>query len=55
MPCWNLGFRLGALYDWNEVKSTVLPIVGIAWKNPGVSSLGTVIKSGTHREKSVLF
>ena len=43
MPAWNLGFRLGALYDWNEVKSTVLPIVGIAWKNPGVQGFSAMI------------
>ncbi len=43
MPLWNLGFRLGALYDWNEVKSTVLPIVGIAWKNPGVKGFSAMV------------
>ncbi len=43
MPGWNLGFRLGALYDWNEVKSTVLPILGIAWKNPGVKGFSAMV------------
>ncbi len=43
MPAWNLGFRMGALYDWNEVKSSVLPIIGIAWNNPGVQGFSAMV------------
>ncbi len=53
LPSWNTIVRVGALYNWNEVTSSVLPILGIAWRNPGAvgfsAMIGIPLTSVTYR------
>lgn len=50
---WNMMFRLGAAYSWNEVTSRVFPLVGVNWggrRGSGLSvALGVPLTAVTYR------
>jgi hypothetical protein len=43
LPEWNMMFRLGAAYSWNEVTSRVFPLVGVNWGGRGGSGLSAAV------------
>jgi hypothetical protein len=43
LPEWNMMFRLGAAYSWNEVTSRVFPLVGVNWGGRGGSGLSVAV------------
>jgi len=53
IPEWNLMFRLGAAYSWNEGTSQVFPLVGVDWGGrggPGLSvAVGIPLTAVTYR------
>jgi hypothetical protein len=53
MPEWNMRFRLGAAYSWNEVTSQVFPLAGLIWgqgRDTGLSvALGVPLTAVTYR------
>ncbi|MFP4421124.1 MAG: hypothetical protein ACLFRG_11330 [Desulfococcaceae bacterium] len=53
LPEWNMMFRLGAAYSWNEVTSRVFPLVGVNWggrRGSGLSvALGVPLTAATYR------